>query len=324
MIISECKPSTQAIVSKISGLLLKVRTEFIPLDLKAEVIIKWCFSRVSVTKQAMKMGLKMSQIKNIIYEFQTLRKAYKKVQKSLSNVRRKLEVHHVEWLAEFVKDYQLSGFTRSDTRACLLRSFPDLDSISLSSVGNALHRILRLSFKKLGGTNIKKVRPESQHNLIESLKLLISLLKDQYYLIFIDAFTVNRQTQWTYGWTQKGKPGRMLFRTPDFKMSFIVAHSQVRIEGIIVTSTTFNQAKYKHFLSELISNLKQNEQLGWSRVFIVADNWVFHRTDLIKQLLTQAKLWWFFIPPYSPEMNAWEKLINFIKSKVKMMVSEQR
>ena len=201
LIISECKPSIQAIISKISGSLLKVRTESIPLDLKAEVIIKWCFSRVSVSKQAMKMGLKVSQIKNIIYEFQTLRKAYKKVQKSLSNVRRKLEVHHVEWLAEFVKDYQLSGFTRSDEGACLLRSFPDLDSISLSSVGNALHRNLRLSFKKLGGTKIKKVRPESQHNLIESLKLLISWLKDQYYLIFVDQFTVNRQTQWTYGWT---------------------------------------------------------------------------------------------------------------------------
>ena len=266
----------------------------------------------------------ISQIRNIIYEFQALRMANKKFGRSLNNVRRKIEVLHVEWLSEFVKAHQLNGFTRSDARACLLRSFPDLGSISLSSVGNVLHRNLGLSFKKLEGANIKKVRPESQSNLVKWLELLISLLNDQYYFIFIDEFTVNRQTQWTYGWTQKGKPGRMLIRAIDFKMSFIFAHSQVKVEGIIGTKSTFNQEKYKHFFSELVSNLKLNERLDWSKVFIVADNWVFHRTDLIKQFFTQAKLRRHFIPPYSPELNTWEKLINFIKSKVKMMVGEQR
>ena len=181
----------------------------------------------------MKMGLKVNQIKKIIYDLQTLTKASKKVQKSLSNVRRKLDIHHDEWLAEFAKDYQLSRFIRSDALACLLRSFPDLDSICLSSVGNTLHRNLRLSLKKLGGTNIKKVRPKSQHNLVKSVKLLIISLKYQHYLIFIYEFTVNWQTQWTYGWTKKGKHGRKLVWTLDFKMSFIMAHSQVKIEGII-------------------------------------------------------------------------------------------
>ena len=95
---------------------------------------------------------------------------------------------------------------------------------------NVLHRNLGLSFKKLGRTNIKKVRPESQSNLVKWLELLISLHNDQYYLIFIDEFTVNRQTQWTYGWTQKGKPGRMLIRAIDFKMSFIIAHSKWKLK----------------------------------------------------------------------------------------------
>ena len=322
--ISGLQPSFQASISKIRGLLLRVRTEQLPVELKTEVVINWCFKRVSISKQAMRQGMTISQIRNIIYEFQALRKANKKFGRSLNNARRKIEVLHVEWLAEFVKAHQLNGFTRTDARACLLRSFPDLGSISLSSVGNVLHRSLGLSFKKLGGTNIKKVRPESLSNLVKWLELLISLLNDQYYLIFIDEFTVNRQTQLTYGWTQKGKPGRMLIRAIDFKMSFIIAHSQVKVEGIIGTKSTFNQAKYKHFLSELVLNLKLNERLDWSKVFIVADNWVFHRTDLIRQFFTQAKLRWLFIPPYSPELNAWEKLINFIKSKVKMMVGEQR
>ena len=322
--ISGCQQSVQASVLKISGPLLRVRTEPLPVELKTEIVTNWCFKRVLISKEAMRLGMTTSQIRNIIYEYQVLRKANRKIGRSLNNSRRKLEILHIEWLAEFVKAHQLNCFTRSDARACLLRSFPDLGNISLSSVGNVLHRNLGLSFKKLGGTNIKKVRPESQSNLIEWLKLLISLLNDQYYLVFIDEFIVNRQTQWTYGWTQKGKPGRMLIRAIDFKMSFIIAHSQVRVEGIIGTKSTFNQLKYKHFLGELASNLKLNERLDWSKVFIVADNWVFHRTNLIRQFLTQTKLRWLFIPPYSPELNAWEKLINFIKSKVKMMVGEQR
>ena len=155
-------------------------------------------------------------------------------------------------------------------------------------------------------------------------ELLLSLLNNKCYLIFIDEFTVNRVTAWTYGWAQRGKPGRILIRIPNFKMSFIIAHNQILVEGIMGTKSTFDQAKYKHFLSELISNMKWNKQLDWSKVFFVVNNYVFYRTNLIKQFITQAKLKWIFIPPYSPEMNAWEKLINFIKGKVNMMIGKQR
>ena len=61
-----------------------------------------------------------------------------------------------------------------------------------------------------------------------------------------------------------------------------------------------------------------------SKVFIVAGNWVFHQINFIKQFLTQVKLRRLFIPHYSPEMIIWEKLINFIKSKMKMIVNQQR
>ena len=99
-------------------------------------------------------------------------------------------------------------------------------------------------------------------------------------------------------------------------MSFVITHSQTRIEGIMGTKTTFNQHKYNFFLKEVINRLKREVQYqSLERVVIVADNWVFHRTKLIKSYITKEKLRWFFTPPYSPEINAWEKLINLIKSR---------
>ena len=217
------QPSTQERLSKLVGPLFKVRTEQLPMELKAKVAMEWCFKRVPVAKQAMKMGMEKSQIRNVIYEFKTLRKANRKIGRFVNKARRKLEEPHIEWLAEFVKGRQLCGFTCLEARAYLLSNYPDLGSISVSSVRNTLHRNLNLSYKKLGGTNIKKVKPDNKSNLIEWLKLMISLLSDWYYLIFLDEFTVNRNTLRTYGWTQRGTPGRMLIRKLDFKMSFIVA-----------------------------------------------------------------------------------------------------
>ena len=150
------------------------------------------------------------------------------------------------------------------------------------------------------------------------------MLIQGYKLVFIDEFIINRKTQNTYGWTQSGRPERLLIRAVEFKMSFVVTHSQAWVEGIMGTKSSFNQEKYSMFLKELIAKLKTDGNLDWEKLILIVDNWVFHRTNAIKELLSQEKLACLFIPPYSPEINVCEKLINFIKSRVKSMVNEQR
>ena len=278
--------------------MLKVRKEMTPIEIKTEVITNCWFKRMSPLKQAMRLGMIQDQIRNIIYEFKSLQRITKNVRKSINNKRQKFDSRHSQWLEAFVRNRGLNGFTCSDVRVKLLREFPELDRISLTSLNTILSQDLGLSYKKLGGTNIKKVRPESIANLTQCAKLMISLLHQQYYLVFVDEFTKNRRAQSTYGWTERGKLGRMLISAPDFKMSFIVSHSQVRAEGIMGTKSTFNQRKYKRFLNELISRLKVREGLDWNKLIIVADNCVLHRTSLIKRLFVTEKLKCLFIPPY--------------------------
>ena len=71
---------------------------------------------------------------------------------------------------------------------------------------------------------------------------------------------------------RKGQPGRKTMRPTYFKMSFIVAHSQTKIEGIIGTNTTFNQTKYTHFLKMLVLKLKDDPEIESRRYVIVADS----------------------------------------------------
>ena len=135
---------------------------------------------------------------------------------------------------------------------------------------------------------------------------------------------VNRNTLKKYGWTQKRKPGRLYQKPPDFKMSFVVAHSQERVEGSMGTSSTFNQSKYIKFLKKLVVEIRQRPSVDQRKIVIIADNCRFYRTKRAQLFFKRERIMWLFIPLYSPEINPCEKMINIIKGYIKSQVSQQR
>ena len=110
-------------------------------------------------------SLSQQQIKNIIYEFKTLNRITYKVRKRFSMKRNKLKLRHIECLKEFVEGRGIRGFSVLEAKLHLEKDFPTLLGISHSTVNNVLHKDLGLSYKKLGGTNVKKMSPESVSNL---------------------------------------------------------------------------------------------------------------------------------------------------------------
>ena len=281
-----------------------IRQEEVSVSTKSEVVVSWVFKGESVTKVASDHSLSQQQIKNIIYEFKTLNRITHKVHKRFSMKRNKLKLRHIEFLKEFVEGRWIRGFSVLEAKLHLEKDFPTLLGISHSTVNRVLHKKLGLSYKKLGWTNVKKMSPESVSNLAACIKLMISLLMKKFYMMLIDELTINRKTLNTYGWTRRGQPGRLLIRTLEFKMSFVVAQSQIRIYGIIGTKDSFNQMKYKIFLQELLTKFKKNPKVDLNNLIFVADNWVFHKTKLIKDYVKHQKLKFLFIPSFSPEANA--------------------
>ena len=55
---------------------------------------------------------------------------------------------------------------------------------------------------------------------------------------------------------------------------------------------------------------------------IICDNSKVHVSKLIQEFLNKEGLWIITIPAYSPTVNAWEKLILNIKSRVRKIEGE--
>ena len=149
------------------------------------------------------------------------------------------------------------------------------------------------------------------------------LLSTDTHLLYVDMLLINLNTINSYGWTQKGRPRRLLAKPSSFRMSLVVAYSQLGVEGIMGTQSTFNQMKYVRFLKNLFDKLKRDDNYHPSKVAIIWDNCRFHRTAKVKSFINKNKLKWIFIPPYSLEINSWEKLINMIKRVIKSRFSNR-
>ena len=158
--------SQEESVMKMISPMYYVRREDLQRSEKVEAFLNWCFKKVSIHKQAIVLGLTWAQIKNIIYEYRVLSKIANRTRKSINMRRLKLKTRHIEWLAEFVESRGIRGFTLAEAWHHLQHEFPTLGWISQSTVDRILNQKLGLSYKKLGGTNIKKTRPDSRASLV--------------------------------------------------------------------------------------------------------------------------------------------------------------
>ena len=280
--------------------MLRVRSEPISENIKSEIVLNWVYRHKSDKDESIRTGMAIHTIKNIIYEFNVLKRATERVRKSQSMRRTKIKLRHLKWIQKFVEDNSSKGFTISEIRHHLINSCPDLESVTVPTLSSILKNKLNLTYKKLGNTNPWKTMPESMSNLILCLKTIVGLMNSGYYVIFADEFLINRNTMRSYGWWQRGKPGRLFRRTTDFKMSFVVAHSIRRVDGIMGTKTTFDQTKYARFLSYLLRKVRQNQGVESSKVAVVVGNCRFHKTDYVKRFVTKEKVMCIFIPPYCP------------------------
>ena len=130
-------------------------------------------------------------------------------------------------------------------------------------------------------------------------------------LLFIDEFIYSSHSNKQYGWCKKSE--NSIYNAPldDFRMSFMIWFSKLRIYGVIGTNETFDSNMFLQFLIQMKENLHSN----W--VFI-ADNASIHKTNQIREYLEDTKQLLITIPSYSPCLNPWEHLIRSIKSKIRM------
>lgn len=273
---------------------------------------------------AERTGLPRSGIEDIKYEFECIEKATRKARKSLNMKREKIGEKHIKSLQNFVLDRHHEGFKRWDAQRFILKKFPTLGNISLATISRMLKSNLRMSYKKLWALNPRHLNFGESSNLAFWAKIILGPSKEEYLIVFLDEFLINRNTTSSFGWTQKGQPGRIIQKPLDYRMSFVIAHSNQQIEGWMGTVSNMNRMKYLKFIRNLIRRLKAQGRVNEDRIIIYADNCRIHRAKIVEKEFMRQRTTWLFIPAYHPEINPWEKLINFIKSQGKREVSEGR
>jgi transposase len=77
-----------------------------------------------------------------------------------------------------------------------------------------------------------------------------------------------------------------------------------------ITEENVNADIYLNFMNNLISKLKKNENRNFILIF---DNIRFHHDERIIDLITQNNYKYFFVPPYSPNLNPIENVNGIIK-----------
>ena len=107
-------------------------------------------------------------------------------------------------------------------------------------------------------------------------------------------------------------------------MPFIWTLSDYQIYEILGLEGSVASSIVKHYITELVSRRKCD--LDWdSKSFVfIRENSKMHSNKLISHFLGKSKLKKISTPQYTPVLNPWEKLINSIKAKIKLMHSEGR
>ncbi len=105
-------------------------------------------------------------------------------------------------------------------------------------------------------------------------------------------------------WFLKGTTPTIKSPTERFKVSIFGAMNR-NGQLIIHTSEIFNAMTFKEFLEKLISNARTNK-----KILLVLDNARYHHAKILKEFLEmhKDKLELFFLPAYSPDLNAIEML----------------
>ena len=144
----------------------------------------------------------------------------------------------------------------------------------------------------------------------EFLKIIKNEIIDD--IICIDETGFNALfSKTTKGYSKKGK--EINIPVSDLKLSnqsLLMALSINEVIHYDITEENVNADIYLIFMNNLISKLKKNENRNFILIF---DNVRFHHDKRIIDLITKNNYKYFFVPPYSPNLNPIENVNGIIK-----------
>lgn len=152
--------------------------------------------------------------------------------------------------------------------------------------------------------------------LAQDLKLAIERGRK---IIQLDEFVVTKHTWPTHAWTRQ-KENIPVDQSQAYNkvLAVVLAVSRERgIELVDIYERSINKPKFKLFLERL------RALNFWSDVTLVMDNLSVHKSNEVRERMTELDFEWSFTPAYSPRYNGIEEVIGIGKHQVKQMRLEK-
>ena len=178
-------------------------------------------------------------------------------------------------------------------------------------------RNIQMSHKKLGYSKPTAGYQESKEKIKKCLSVLNWFKKNTYHLVYVDEFSVNRNTTNKYRWWRKGILDWKFMEPQAFRMSFIVGLSKTRWEGLVGFKGTINSERFILFLKGVIKRNEQSDGSNNRRIWVIWENWNIHKSEIVQKFIKNLGICMIWIVAYSPFLNLAEHLIQGIKSKIK-------
>ena len=224
---------------------------------------------------------------------------------------------HVNAIKNFILSHQDQHFTIREIKLDLDTNYPNLNKISDWSIRKILTINLRYSYKKQSLAKRKSFTNEYVRRFFESSIIQIILLDKGYELLYLDEFSINLRDKSMYGWWPIGVKGLIKTHQADFSMSFMIGFSVQRIYGVYGTTSTHKNASFISFISNALEYRTNVWKLTDTNLVIVWDNSSIHKSIEVKNFIRKFKIKILTISPYCPTLNPAEKMILYIKQKIK-------
>jgi transposase len=154
-----------------------------------------------------------------------------------------------------------------------------------------------------------KLNPEKQREFIEKYEELKANLPKDEEIYFLDAVHPEFQSQSVCGWIKKGETKTLPTTNKQSRLHFIGA---IALDNMKVVANEYNTVNAENMI-DFLKNLEKNSYA--SKIHVICDNGRANKNKAIQEYLKTSKIEMHYLPPYSPNLNAIERLWKMMRER---------
>ena len=295
------------------------------IDTKIKIINLLRIRRWSYGSVCSKFSLQLQQVKWVESHFDSELFAQNQ-QRKIENFKMKriLKDEQIEWLSDYICRMNDRRIIARNVKLAIEDQFPEIRNISLSTVTRALKQRVRMSYKKLHRRDIGTFRRANIIKYIDSAWIVQNLVNAGWELIYFDGFGWDSRRSQFYGWSKKGHAGYVKMFNDKLDINFIWAISQEWFYGVMGVNGTTDSKSIIKFIEEVWEYRRNKIDMKNKKFILVSDNASVNVWEEVSNFILSSGLRMMTIPPYWLAMNPAEKVINWIKTKVKEVQSKNK